>query len=241
MGDVSANSPVLIGCSHGTRDLGARAVVRALLDAVRAELRVDVREAFVDVQDPKVKEVVSGVPLRTKPSAGLAVVVVPLFVSRGYHVAVDIGVSVRGRDDAVACPALGPDPVLIDIVLDRLRESGVTPGTALVLAAAGSSDRDGRADAEAATADLASRWPGPVTVGYAAGARPTVAHSVEQAREVGAEVVAVASYLLIPGDFQGRLASAGADVVTGPLAPDSRIVELICARYRAAIAVATTA
>ena len=47
--------------------------------------------------------------------------------------------------------------------------------------------------------------------------------------------MAVASYLLAPGFFQRRLEESGADVVTGPLAPDDRIVEVVVERYRAAL------
>ena len=47
--------------------------------------------------------------------------------------------------------------------------------------------------------------------------------------------VAVASYLLAPGFFQGRVEASGADVVTGPVAPDPRVVEIVVSRYRAAL------
>jgi len=46
--------------------------------------------------------------------------------------------------------------------------------------------------------------------------------------------VALASYLLAPGFFQRRLEDAGAAVVTGPLAPDERIVDIVVDRYRVA-------
>ena len=59
---------------------------------------------------------------------------------------------------------------------------------------------------------------------------------VAAAREVsGGAPVAVASYLLAPGFFQQRLEDSGADVVTGPLAPDPRIIEIVLARYRGAL------
>jgi len=47
--------------------------------------------------------------------------------------------------------------------------------------------------------------------------------------------VALASYLLAPGFFQRKLVDAGADVVTGPLAPDDRLVDIVLDRYRSAL------
>ncbi|HNV41305.1 MAG TPA: uroporphyrinogen-III C-methyltransferase, partial [Ornithinibacter sp.] len=54
------------------------------------------------------------------------------------------------------------------------------------------------------------------------------------ARESSGGRVALASYLLAPGFFQRRLEDAGAAVVTGPLAPDERIVDIVVDRYRVA-------
>ena len=51
----------------------------------------------------------------------------------------------------------------------------------------------------------------------------------------GGEPVAVASYLLAPGFFQRRVEESGADVVTGPVAPHPLVVEIVLARYRAAL------
>ncbi|HJX42509.1 MAG TPA: sirohydrochlorin chelatase, partial [Geodermatophilus sp.] len=66
-------------------------------------------------------------------------------------------------------------------------------------------------------------------------AQPPVADAVTAARRGGAERVAVASYLLAPGHFHGRLAGAGADVVTSPLLPDERIAAVLLDRYDAAL------
>jgi hypothetical protein len=47
--------------------------------------------------------------------------------------------------------------------------------------------------------------------------------------------VAVATYLLFPGLFADKLAAAGADVVSAPLADAPEVVELVLARYDAAV------
>jgi len=63
-----------------------------------------------------------------------------------------------------------------------------------------------------------------------------VADAVTAARAAGGgEPVAVASYLLAPGFFQRRVEESGADVVTAPIAPHPLLVEVVLARYRAAL------
>ena len=167
----------------------------------------------------------------------LLVPVVPLLLAAGYHVHVDIAEAVARRPDVLATDALGPDDLLVDVLVDRLEAAGAAPGGVVVLAPAGSSDPRAQADSVETARRLAERWGGPVTLGYAAGPVPTVADAVRSAREAaGGRSVAVASYLLAPGFFQRRVEAAGGDVVTGPVAPDPRVVDLVVARYRAALA-----
>lgn len=225
--------PVLVGCSHGTRDPAGRNAVHALLDGVYFARRdLDVREAFVDVQEPEVADVVA-LALAERPDA--TAVVVPLLLSAGYHVNVDIARAVEafpGR--AVAAPALGPDPRLVDLLLTRMAEAGTEAWDAVVVAAAGSSDAGAARAVEEVAAALAEVHPGPVSVGYGSAAKPSVPEAVAAARATGAPRVVIAAYLLAPGYFHDRLAEAGADVVTAPLAPDHRLVEIVLERYATA-------
>lgn len=233
-----STSPVLIGCAHGTHEPAGQQVILNLLDAIRARLGMDVREAYVDVQDPKVEQVVAEVIEdvgRAPDAGGVRAVVVPLLLAGGYHVYVDIAQAVEGRPGVVAASALGPDERLIDIVLERVRAAGVSRTATLVLAAAGSSDPRSQADTERAADLLRLQWSGPVRIGYAAGIKPTVAEAVAAARAHGEEMeIAVASFLLAPGFFQRRIESAGADHVTGPLAPHPLLVDIVADRYREA-------
>lgn len=65
-------SATLIGTSHGTDDPAGQAAVRALLDGVRvARPGLDVREAFVDVQQPEVGDVLAEA-VRDAAGAGAA-------------------------------------------------------------------------------------------------------------------------------------------------------------------------
>ncbi len=227
-------APVLVVCAHGTRDPRGRETVGALVRAVAARLpHVDVREAYVDVHGPEVADVVAGIP--QAGGRGPAGVVVPLLLAAGFHVRVDLAEAVGDRPDVVVTGALGPDDRLVDLVLDRLAAAGAPPDAAVVLAPAGSSDERAQADSAEVARRLGERLEAPVRCAFAAGPRPPVACAVTAARIEGASVVVVASYLLAPGFFQRRLESCGADVVTLPLLPDPRIVDVVLDRYRAAL------
>jgi len=234
---MSAQSqlPVLVACAHGTRNpTGRRLIAELALSARSLRPGLVTTAAFVDVQPPTVVDVVAELS-----AAGQPAVVVPLLLSGGYHVHVDIAGAVAGADAAVAARPLGPDPRLVEVLTDRLLAAGVDPGdplTAIVLAAAGSSDPRSVADVEN-TADLLQHsWAGPVTTGFGSAAQPTVVDAVLAARRSGAERVVVAAYLLAPGHFHDKLADAGADAVTAPLLPDERIAAVLLDRYDAVVA-----
>lgn len=251
-----AVAPVLVACAHGTRSAAGRSVVHAVVEEVR-RVRPDltVVEAFVDVQEPAVGAAVAdavtdgagptpgdagassgggSVPAGATRADRVRAVVVPLLLSTGVHVRHDIGAAVAGRP-AVAGAPLGPDPRLVDILVERLTEAGATARDAVVLAAAGSSDPEAATAVAVVLAGLRDRWPGPVTVGYGAAASPSVAEAVTAARATGAERVVVASYLLAPGHFHSALASADADVVTAPLGPHPLLAAIAVDRYTASL------
>ena len=247
--DAGVESPALVCCPHGTNDPEGRAAIRTLLaDVFATRPDIHLHEAFVDVQEPSIGRVVKEV---TAPYASAVAprdaVVVPLLLSAGFHVCVDIAAAVSspgpGYGAAVAAGALGPDPRLAELLAARLGEAGVRPGDAVVLAAAGSSDTRAVADVERVAADLRAHHDGPVTIGYGSIAKPSVADAVQSARadlasrESIAESprVVVAAYLLAPGFFYGRIKETGADTVTAPLAPDPRLTEIVLDRYAEAV------
>src|SRR3954447_17086709 len=96
--------PVLVACAHGTRNPAGRRLIGELALAARA-LRpgLQTTAAFVDVQPPTVVDVVAGLASSRTPA-----VVVPLLLSGGYHVHVDIAGAVAGHPAAVAARPLGP-------------------------------------------------------------------------------------------------------------------------------------
>ncbi len=221
-----------MACAHGTRDVRGRRTVGTLVAALRsARPALDVEAAFVDVQPPTVADVVE----RATRQAGSAVVV-PLLLSRGYHVGVDVTRAVEGRR-AAAASALGPDSRVTSLLLDRLIDRDVSSGDVVVVAAAGSSDERAAADVEQVARAVQAHHAGPVAVGYGASASPSVADAVSAARrDHPGQRVVVAAYLLAPGFFHERLLGCGADAVTAPLLlpdtpPDPRLVEVVLERY----------
>lgn len=244
----SSTPPVLVGCSHGTDSPAGQAAVSALLDDVRSRRPdLDVRETYVDVQYPQVPDVVAGVVAPGSPGAvgeptaqPADAVVVPLLLSAGFHVHVDITDAVvdrgPGTGNAVRTGALGPDPRLVDLLCARLDAVGLRPGDAIVIGAAGSSDARAVEAVEEIAAGVRARVEGPVTIGYGSKATPTVPEAVAAAREEGAERIVVAAYLLAPGVFLDKLAESGADVVTAALAPDPLLAEIVLDRYADGVA-----
>ncbi len=214
------NNPALIAVAHGTRSPAGRRQIQELAAAVaRRRPGLDVRLCYVDVQEPKVAEVV--------PTVRDAVVV-PLLLSCGYHVRVDIAEAVAGTDFPVA-PPLGPDPVLLAGMIRDL--PAIDPAAdAVVLAAAGSSDPRWRAG----VAEMAAGLPGRAEVGYTSGSGPRVAEVVARLRAEGARRVVVAAYLLAEGLFYRTLRGCGADAITPPLCHDPGVADLVLSRYDAA-------
>jgi sirohydrochlorin ferrochelatase len=240
------NNPVMIACAHGTSSGRGAAEVDALRAGIAA-LRpgLEVREAYVDVQQPDLVDVVAGLP------EGVPAVVVPLLLSVGYHVKVDIARAVKSRPRTLAAAPLGPDPRLASLLDQRLREAGVTDRDLIVLAAAGSSNPSAALSVEELADQLRELRSNRIEPAYGASATPSVPDAVAMLREeaeggagagasaggvdLGGRVV-IASYLLAPGFFHDQLAKAGADLVTEPLLPSAVLAEIALDRFDAAVA-----
>jgi sirohydrochlorin ferrochelatase len=226
--------PPLVAVAHGSRDPAAASATRSLLAAVRRERPgLSVLEAYLDHEQPRLADLA-----RTQRGP---FVVVPLLLGAAYHSRVDIPAALATVDDQAAQPVradvLGPDPLLLAALERRLGEAGVPPGdpgTAVVLAAAGSTDES----SIAAVRRLADQWRAAgwwdVRAAFASATAPSVPDAVTELRAAGAPRVAVASYLLFPGLFADTLADAGADVTAAPLTDAPEVVQLVLARYDAA-------
>jgi sirohydrochlorin ferrochelatase len=221
--------PVLVACSHGTASAEGQRSVAGLVEAVaRRRPDLDVRAAFVDVQRPSPVDVLTelgGAPAR----------LVPLLLSAGYHVFVDLTEAAATTGSATVSPALGPDDRLATLLNTRLRESGLRPDDRVVLAAAGSSEPSAIADCEAVARALAGLVGRPVTAAYLSASQPRVADAVAALRGSPGRVV-VATYLLAPGFFADLAVGSGADVVSPPLLrpdepPAEQLVDIVLERY----------
>ena len=207
----------LIAVAHGTRSRAGQAQIHALAARVaRRRPGLPVRLSYVDVQVPSFADVVSTVD-------GPAVAV-PLLLTAGYHVRVDIASAIAGTS-VVAAPPLH-DERLVAALADRVAAAG--PADAVVLAAAGSSDQRGRDDVTA----VAHALPFPCHVAYASPSlTPQVPDVVASLRAAGAERVVAAAYLLVDGLFHRSLHEAGADAVTAPLITHRAVTDLVLHRY----------
>jgi sirohydrochlorin ferrochelatase len=219
----------LMMVAHGTRKQSGVAMVGDLAQRVSATLGQTVHVSFVDVLGPTPSDVLATM-------TGEPVVLVPAFLSRGYHVTADIPAHVEsaGHVDVTVTEALGPGPQLVRVLADRLVESGWRQDDSVILAAAGTSDPNAQRDLHTMATGLSAITSSRVELAFAATGTPRVDEAVESLRHRGARRVVVASYLLSEGLFQDRLRASGADVVTEPLGTHPGLVRLIANRFRRA-------
>ncbi|UQX13510.1 sirohydrochlorin chelatase [Candidatus Mycobacterium methanotrophicum] len=218
--------------AHGTRNPRGVRMIGDLAAAMAGVLNETVRVAFVDVLDPAPADLLG--TLHDEP-----IVLVPALLSSGYHVRCDLPrhVAASGHPAVTVTPALGPSSELARAMLDRLLEAGWRRDDHVVLAAAGTSDPHAQGEVRAAAAMLSALVGERVSIAFAAPCRdgsgyPSVPDAVARARRLGARRVAVASYLLADGVFQGQLHDADADAVGAPLGLHPAVLRLACRRRR---------
>jgi sirohydrochlorin ferrochelatase len=232
-------APALVAASHGTSDAAGRAAVAAVRGAATG---VAVEDAFVDVQQPDVASVLD------RLAAEHHAVVVPLLLSGGYHVHVDLARAVgEASTGPLLAAALGPEDRLVDVLAVRLAEAGLRSDDRLVLAAAGSSDVRAVDDCRDVARRLATRLGRPVAEGFLSAARPSVGDAIARTRATHpVSRVVLATYLLAPGYFHELAVAAGGDVTTAPIlradaAPAPSLVGLVLDRYAEAVALSRAA
>ncbi|MDH6584492.1 sirohydrochlorin ferrochelatase [Streptomyces sp. SAI-133] len=226
--------PALVLVAHGSRDPRTLATVHQLLDQVRAQ-RPDlpVHLGHIELNEPLLPD--------TLASLGTAeAVLVPLLLSRGYHVKRDIPemAAASPARTRVAAP-LGPHPLLVDTLHARLMEAGWHSGmdeetrreSAVVLAAAGSRDPESATDTRRTAQLLADRLGVPVIPAYASAATPTVETAIRALTARGRHRVAVASYFTAPGLFARQCAQKAPWIASAPLGTHPAMTDLILHRY----------
>jgi len=222
----------LVIALHGSAHPGASVFARQLVRAVEERLGVSggsVATAWVDARRRT---------LDAELARG-ASVVVPGFLTDGYHVSVDIADAVAsGGRRAVVTGHVGP--YLDEALVDRLRQAGGS-GDGVLLAAGGSRREASNDEVRRAAHRLGRRLGVPVEVGFlyfAADASPADALVRLAAR--GCTDVTAAAYFLAPGQWTDRLASVpdpGGIVrrTTEPIGVHPALVDAIVSLYLDAV------
>ena len=241
-------SGVLVAVAHGSADPRASATIAELAALARERSPgLDLRTAFLGHAPPSLPQVLSTI------EADREVTVLPLLLTAAYHSKADIPrMLARTQRPRVSYGAtLGPHPLLLNALERRLAEalpisgpiSGPIPGpgadpagTAVVLAAAGSSDPE----ANATIARMAAQWQArtgwfAVRPAYASAAAPSPAAAVTSLLRAGAPRVVVATYLLAPGLFADRIRrsalAAGASAVSPALGACAEVADVMLDRF----------
>lgn len=221
-------APRLLVAAHGTASAAGSATTAALVAAVADALPgVAVSACFLDVVAPSLAEALAAAP-------GPAVVV-PLLLSTGYHVQTDIPAAVAAHPGARVTAHLGPDPLVVSALAERLAaaEAAGPPAASVALVGVGSSRPQARPELEAAARRL----------GYQLGRTVAALTLVEDvaARLAGlAPPVVAVPYLLAEGVFFDRLSDA-ADGVAGlaaPIGAHPDLATLVAIRYSTAARIA---
>lgn len=214
--------PTLLAVSHGTSDAEGARTIAELVEKVQDALPdAPVRAAFVDVQQPDAADLV--------PALEGPVVILPLLLSSGFHVHHDLHGIAAKRADAVVADPLGPDPLLAEVLAERL---SALPGDApVILAVAGSRDPRSLTDAEGMAALLRERLDRGVELAYLAARQPDLPSAL------AAHPDAVVSIYLLARGFFFDLAERQAPgrVLTLPLLDGGPVpqalVDLVVSRY----------
>lgn len=219
----------LVLIAHGTRAPGAEPLLPLVADDVARLLPgVEVRHGYVEFSSPSAPEALAG---SADP------VVVPFFLGGGYHVEHDLPSLVTEHGSGTVTRHLGPEPDLLSGVVERLTEQLVTEGAdwqevdAVVLAAAGTRRTSGVAEAREAARAVEAMTGVPTRAAFLSAADPSVRAAVRELHDEGAEVVALATYLLAEGHFSRALHGAGAEIVAPPIGHHHSLADVVVRRY----------
>jgi sirohydrochlorin ferrochelatase len=212
---------MLLLVAHGTASPTGSATLARIRDAIAADRPdVPVQLCFLDVAQPRLPATLAG-------SAGASTVLVPLLLSTGYHVQSDIPAAVAAYPQVRTARHLGPDPLLVDALVDRL--AAVPRGASTVLVGSGSTRPEAAGELAETGRLLAERLGRDVPVLTVGDGLPT------QLRRMPAPVQ-VATYLLAEGEFVAAVHRAvdGVGFAAEPIGVHPALVRLVWARYDAA-------
>lgn len=128
-----AGGPALIAVAHGSRDPRSAATMAAVVaEVAAARPDIPVRLAFLDLSVPSVDEVVDDLAAQGHTD----MIVVPLLLGSAFHARVDLPALLadatrrHSRPQLTQTPVLGPDPLLISALADRVATAWIPSLTA---------------------------------------------------------------------------------------------------------------
>ena len=224
--------PDIVLIAHGSPDPRHAQDVESLAHAVRSRVRAGraVGVCYLDHHEPSAQHIAGEL-------SGSAIAV-PLLLTPAYHARVDVPKAVatlRSRGAEVRLtPTLGPDDRLLDASVELLASGGYRPDpdTAVVLFAAGSSNRSAAATVSQTVARSPRTDWATWQVASLDGGEP-VEEVLARVRGQARRVVAV-SFMIASGILRDRMeqrcADLGVVMVPGALAQTSTLADLIVAR-----------
>jgi cobalt transport protein ATP-binding subunit len=246
------DGPALLVVGHGSRDADGVEEFWALADAVRdAAGELAVEFGFIELAEPLIDEALD----RLVAAGADTIVSVPLVLLAAGHLKNDgpaAHARARARHPGVDFKMgrdLGIDPLVLDVVEERIREAlgeGGHEDAGVVLVGRGSSDPDATSDLYKVARLLSDGRGLPmIEPAFAGVAQPGVAGALERCRRLGARRIAVVPFLLFTGVLVPRIyghasawatAHPGIEVRGGPhLGPDRRLARVVLERYREAL------
>lgn len=206
-------TPQLLVAAHGTRSAAGTATTRSLVAAIAAARPgTPVSLCFVSVGAPSLAAALDDF-------ADEPVVVVPLLLAAGYHVIADIPSVVAGHGSVRVARHLGPDPLVVSAVAERLGATGWRGSGPVRLAAVASSRPSADSEVAIAATLLAAE------LGCRVEVLPLPSGLDSAVR------APVAVYLLAEGGFWTRLRAGVPGPVADPIGAHPAVVTAVWARY----------
>ena len=244
------NTPLMLA-GHGTVDAAGVAEFVSFTDRLRRLLAaedIDVDGGFIELSQPTVHEAWERLTGRGHTHRAA----VPMVLVGAGHAKGDIPAALErevrrepGTSYAFGRP-LGPHPVLLDILAQRIAAVAEPEGTAVLLVGRGATDPDANAEVcKVARLLQEGRAYDFVETAFVSLAKPDVVTGLARCRALGARRVVVAPYFLFDGVLPRRVVAQAkgfgaehddADVrVAGYLGDCDELAGLVVERYREAL------
>jgi sirohydrochlorin ferrochelatase len=233
--------PALIAVAHGSRDPRSAATVAAVVaDVAQRNPGLDVRLAFLDLNTPSVEQVTDAVAAQGHREA----IVAPLLLGSAFHARVDLPgllAAARARHPRLRlnqADVLGPDPLLITALRERVLETGAerSEGTlGVAVAAVGSSSPEANRRTRTLGRLLAAGTAWHTEVCFVT-TEPSPSQAISALEARGCGRVVVAPWFLAPGLLTDRLGAATPHVtLADPLGSHELVAQVVSQRYAAAV------